>query len=124
MNYEEFKTRILEEVKSRLTGEEQAYYEHADGNMLKDSLVIQNRDSQMKFGATFSSMYEVYNAGLSLEEMAERLVQENREKKKVKALQRVYMLENYENVKEDLYIRIVSQKKREQAQTRGIYRKI
>lgn len=29
MNYEEFKTRILEEVKSRLTGEEQAYYEHA-----------------------------------------------------------------------------------------------
>ena len=46
MNYEEFKTRILEEVKSRLTGEEQAYYEHADGNMLKDSLVMQNRDSQ------------------------------------------------------------------------------
>ena len=75
MNYEEFKTRILEEVKSRLTGEEQAYYEHADGNMLKDSLVILNRDSQMKFGATFSSMYEVYNAGLALEEMAERLVQ-------------------------------------------------
>ena len=66
----------------------------------------------MKFGATFSSMYEVYNAGLSLEEMAERLVQENREKKKVKALQRVYMLENYENVKEDLYIRIVSQREK------------
>ena len=40
MNYEEFKNQILEEVKKRLTGKEYAYYERADGNMLKDSLVI------------------------------------------------------------------------------------
>ena len=51
-------------------------------------------------------------------------MRENREQKKIKALQRTYMLENYESVKEDLYIRIVSQKKGEQAQSRGIYRKI
>ena len=43
MDYMEFKNQMLAEIEERLTEKEYACYEPADGNMLEESLVIQDK---------------------------------------------------------------------------------
>lgn len=61
MDYMEFKNQMLAEIEERLTEKEYACYEPADGNMLEESLVIQEGNELIRFGATTTSMYRVIN---------------------------------------------------------------
>lgn len=124
MNYTEFKKKMLEEIEEHLTGKEFAYYESADGNMLEESLVIQEADEPIRFGATTTSMYRAYNAGYSTKQIAEEIIREKDGRKEIKGIEKVKMLGCYESVKEDLYIRIVSTEKKITVLERGIYKKI
>ena len=63
MDYMEFKNQMLAEIEERLTEKEYACYEPADGNMLEESLVIQEGNELIRFGATTTSMYRAYKSG-------------------------------------------------------------
>ena len=124
MDYMEFKNQMLAEIEERLTGKEYACYEPADGNMLEESLVIQEGNEPIRFGATTTSMYRAYKSGYSIRQIAEEIICEKEAHKKIKGLEKIRMLDDYERVKEDLYIRIVSTNKKVTVLERGIYRKI
>lgn len=124
MDYMEFKNQMLAEIEERLTGKEYACYEPADGNMLEESLVIQEGNEPIRFGATTTSMYRAYKSGYSIRQIAEEIIREKEAHKKIKGLEKIRMLDDYERVKEDLYIRIVSTNKKVTVLERGIYRKI
>ena len=124
MDYMEFKNQMLAEIEERLTEKEYACYEPADGNMLEESLVIQEGNEPIRFGATTTSMYRAYKSGYSIRQIAEEIIREKEAHKKIKGLEKIRMLDDYERVKEDLYIRIVSINKKVTVLERGIYRKI
>lgn len=124
MDYMEFKNQMLEEIEERLTEKEYACYEPADGNMLEESLVIQEGNEPIRFGATTTSMYRAYKSGYSIKQIAEEIIREKDGHKEIKGLEKIRMLDDYERVKEDLYIRIVSTNKKVTVLERGIYRKI
>lgn len=124
MDYMEFKNQMLAEIEERLTGKEYACYEPADGNMLEESLVIQEGNEPIRFGATTTSMYRAYKSGYSIRQIAEEIIREKEAHKEIKGLEKIRMLDDYERVKEDLYIRIVSTNKKVTVLERGIYRKI
>ena len=79
--------------------------------MLEESLVIQEANESIKFGATTISMYRAYNAGYGIKQIAEEIIREKDGHKEIKGIEKVEMLGCYESVKEDLYIRIVSTEK-------------
>lgn len=124
MDYMEFKNQMLAEIEERLTEKEYACYEPADGNMLEESLVIQEGNEPIRFGATTTSMYRAYKSGYSIRQIAEEIIREKEAHKEIKGLEKIRMLDDYERVKEDLYIRIVSTNKKVTVLERGIYRKI
>ena len=124
MDYMEFKNQMLAEIEERLTEKEYACYEPADGNMLEESLVIQEGNELIRFGATTTSMYRAYKSGYSIKQIAEEIIREKEAHKEIKGLEKIRMLDDYERVKEDLYIRIVSTNKKVTVLERGIYRKI
>ena len=124
MDYMEFKNQMLAEIEERLTEKEYACYEPADGNMLEESLVIQEVNEPIRFGATVTSMYRAYKSGYSIRQIAEEIIREKDGHKEIKGLEKIRMLEDYERVKEDLYIRIISTKRKVTVMERGIYRKI
>ena len=123
MDYMEFKNQMLAEIEERLTEKEYACYEPA-GNMLEESLVIQEGNEPIRFGATTTSMYRAYKSGYSIKQIAEEIIREKEAHKEIKGLEKIRMLDDYERVKEDLYIRIVSTNKKVTVLERGIYRKI
>lgn len=124
MDYMEFKNQMLAEIEERLTEKEYACYEPADGNMLEESLVIQEGNEPIRFGATTTSMYRAYKSGYSIRQIAEEIIREKDGHKEIKGLEKIRMLDDYERVKEDLYIRIISTKRKVTVMDRGIYRKI
>ena len=73
MDYMEFKNQMLAEIEERLTEKEYACYEPADGNMLEESLVIQEGNEPIRFGATTTSMYRAYKSGYSIRQIAEEI---------------------------------------------------
>lgn len=125
MSYEEFKTQLLAEVSSRLEGEEKAYYDYSeDEETMEESLLIQEGDCPLKFGATVSSLYRYYKSGHSLKHIAEQMLEEKERQKSIKGLQKISLLKNYEAVKEDLYVRVVSEKRRNHILEHGIYKQV
>ena len=92
--------------------------------MLEESLVIQEGNEPIRFGATTTSMYRAYKSGYSIRQIAEEIIREKDGHKEIKGLEKIRMLDDYERVKEDLYIRIVSTNKKVTVLERGIYRKI
>ena len=69
-------------------------------------------------------MYRAYKSGYSIRQIAEEIIREKDGHKEIKGLEKIRMLDDYERVKEDLYIRIVSTNKKVTVLERGIYRKI
>lgn len=80
--------------------------------MLEESLVIQEGNEPIRFGATTTSMYRAYKSGYSIRQIAEEIIREKEAHKEIKGLEKIRMLDDYERVKEDLYIRIVSTNKK------------
>ena len=76
MDYMEFKNQMLAEIEERLTEKEYACYEPADGNMREESLVIQEGNEPIRFGATTTSMYRAYKSGYSIRQIAEEIIRE------------------------------------------------
>lgn len=124
MNFGEFKDQVLEAVREQLTGEERAYYDSPDGNLLEESLVIRNGNDLIKFGATTASMYRAYNAGGSVRQIAEEIVRTKNGCKVIKGMEKISMLEDYERVKDDLYVHVVCTEKRIIMMKWGIYKRI
>ena len=88
MDYMEFKNQMLAEIEERLTGKEYACYESADGNMLEESLVIQEVNEPIRFGATVTSMYRAYKSGYSIKQIAEEIIREKDGHKEIKGWKR------------------------------------
>lgn len=125
MNYEEFKTQLLAEVSGCLEGEENAYYDYSeDEEAMEESLLIQDGDCPLKFGATVSSLYRYYKSGHSLKHIVEEMMEKKERQKSIKGLQKISLLKNYEAVKEDLYVRVVSEKRRNHILEHGIYKQV
>lgn len=88
MDYMEFKNQMLAEIEERLTEKEYACYEPADGNMLEESLVIQEGNELIRFGATTTSMYRAYKSGYSIKQIAEEIIRKKRHIRKSRGWKR------------------------------------
>ena len=122
MDYKEFAEQMVDEINAQLNEEEQASYALADGNVKEDSIVIKMREKGVMLGAAVESLYKAHYAGASVKELACDMLKAKKECQTLKGLGKVKMLENYDAVKEDLFVRAVNAKRNPSVLERGIYK--
>lgn len=129
--YEEFVECLRQDLMNRLgLGENQVYFEARDENGMTpngDRLFVECSVSAVGkevCGIRTEEMYEDYLDGVSLERIVSIVEGEIRKLKEAGFFDKTKNLNNYEKIKEDLFIRLLNKKRHKKELTRAVYRVI
>lgn len=109
MEYRDFVDTLIEKVTGK-TGmdEKDVYYQEADESMKSDAIIVILGESEKDYYCCrffLEGMYEEYQSGCSVDDMAAKIVEEILRAKEMKINDKIEQLRNYERVGKHLFVR-------------------
>lgn len=128
MDYRTFVDQVIKKVTEKTGMDEQnVYYQEADEPMKEDAIIVVFGESETDFycGRFFlEGMYGEYQSGCSVDDVADRIVEEVLRAKEMKIKDKVEQLRNYEQAEKYLFVRPLNLGKNIDKLRDAVYRRV
>ena len=128
MDYRTFADQVIKKVTEKTGMDEQnVYYQEADESMKEDAIIVLLGESETDYYCCrffMGGMYEEYQSGCSVDDMADKVVEEILRAKELKMKEKVEQLRDHEHAKKHLFVRPLNYYNNIDKLRNAIYRRV